>query len=758
MRGVQLIITAIFFFLSFNAPAQSFKDYYKRANRYYRMGDYHRAAVNYQKAIRKKPGNATATYRLGLAYLAGADKKKALRYIEKVYKLNPKVDKDVEYYLGMAYQYHHRFEEAKAAFERLKKRNKKRISVAEFKIKQCDFSDSLIRNPLNADVVSVGKNINSRFNDYTPLIFNNGKSMILTSNRPGSTGGLKLDDGTYYEDIYVSHLVQGIWSKPEKIGGGVNIRFHDAAASISPDGKTLFLYYEKGGGDIYMSKYESGEWTKPVPLNENINTYFWETAASITADGKKLYFTSNRAGGYGDLDIYVSELDANGEWGPAVNLGPVINTAEGEDSPYIHPDGKTLYFGSTGHMGMGSNDIFYSDMKNGKFQKPVNMGYPINTVFNDNYYVITPDRKRAYYASMRPGGEGNADIYSIDMELARRPKDGLKKPEVVIAKNDIDEIDEEPDEIDEVEEVADNLSEPDRSEPDEIDEPEDDIDDVLTNIRPEVREEEPISEIDEVEPAIAEVVVPQTEPEIEPEPVREERQEASVKYFDEELVQMQKDLKVVTILKGKVIDAETAKPLQARLRLFNNETNTMIAELISDPNTGDFELIIPNGGNYGVSTSKIGYLFNSINFDLPAFNEYQEIDTHIILQKAEVGSKVVLKNIFFDTGKSDLRTESLSELDEIKELLSDNDQLQVQINGHTDNTGNAVYNKVLSKKRAQAVVDYLIANGVTAGRLSAKGFGEERPLVSNDDEMEGREINRRTEIEITGVGEVLQSN
>lgn len=172
----------------------------------------------------------------------------------------------------------------------------------------------------------------------------------------------------------------------------------------------------------------------------------------------------------------------------------------------------------------------------------------------------------------------------------------------------------------------------------------------------------------------------------------------------------------------------------------------------SNAETGEFELIIPNGGNYGVSTAKTGYLFNSINFNLPAFSDYQEVDTHIILQKAEIGSKIVLKNIFFDIGKSDLRTESLGELARIRELLEGGSDLKVQINGHTDNVGNAVYNKVLSKKRAQSVVDYLVQHGIAQERLAAKGFGEERPLVSNDDEVDGREINRRTEIEIIGVG------
>ena len=158
--------------------------------------------------------------------------------------------------------------------------------------------------------------------------------------------------------------------------------------------------------------------------------------------------------------------------------------------------------------------------------------------------------------------------------------------------------------------------------------------------------------------------------------------------------------------------------------------------------------MIPHGVNYGVATQKAGYLFNSINFNVPQFAEYQEIDTHIIMVKAEIGSKVVLRNVFFDTGKSDLKKESIAEVENIRDLLSRDGHLRVQINGHTDNLGNVNYNKALSLKRASAVVNYLVQNGIAANRLSAKGYGSERPIVSNDDEEGGREINRRTEIEI----------
>lgn len=233
-----------------------------------------------------------------------------------------------------------------------------------------------------------------------------------------------------------------------------------------------------------------------------------------------------------------------------------------------------------------------------------------------------------------------------------------------------------------------------------------------------------------------------------PKPVEEKPKEPEQEAFVDPIIQLHKDLEIVTVLKGKVIDEHSAQPLAATISLVNNETNKVITRIHSDPVTGNFELHIPHGGNYGVATERTGYLFNSINFNLPSFAEYQEIDTHIIMVKAEVGSKVVLKNVFFDTGKADLKQESIAEVENIIELLEKNPHLHVQINGHTDNTGNAAANKALSLRRATAVVDYLRQHGVDASRLSAKGFGSERPIVSNDDELGGREINRRTEIEI----------
>jgi len=642
--------------------AQSVKDLMAEGDRWYDKKQYRKAIDIYLSALNINPDDAVLNFKTGLSYLDSETKSKAAKYISKAYRLNPKINDEIDYHLGVAFQHTNDFHKAIEHFEEFKKKRRKLAGIADKKIAECRIADSLANFELNVIIENAGSSVNTYFHDYSPIISADGNTLIFTSNR--TENPMEGQDEIYYEDIYICTRTNSGWSAPKKISSKINHEYNDAAASLSPDGKTLFLYYEEGAGDIYMSQLKEGDWTEPIALNKNINTsLYWETSASITADGKKLFFASNRPGGFGELDLYVSELDAKGNWGKAANLGPVINTPEHEDAPFIHADGVTLYYSSDGHPALGNSDIFVSELKYGKWQKPQNLGWPINTWEYDGFFTISADKKKGFYSTLKEGGYGEADIYSITfLEPKFKPK---PKPVEV------------------------------------------------------VQEKRPVPKnTDFVDPTIAQ----------------------------------SREKKVVTILKGKVIDENTAEPLSAVISLVDNKTNKVLSKTTVDSLTGDFELVIPHGGNYGVTTEKTGYLFNSINFDLPKFAEYQEIDTHIIMVKAEVGSKSILKNIFFDVGKSDLKQESISEVEKIHELLLNNPDLKVQINGHTDNTGNAATNKALSLKRATAVVDYLVAHGVSAARLTAKGYGSERPIVSNDDEESGREINRRTEIEITQAG------
>ncbi|GCC50276.1 tetratricopeptide repeat protein [Chryseotalea sanaruensis] len=649
--------------ITHNLDAQSVKELIGTADQLYGKKNYSAALITYLKAYEVNPDDASLNFKIGLTYLYSDTKSKAALYIDKAYRLNPGVHQDIDYHLGVAFRNTNEFKKAIRHFDDFKRKNKKLASIADEKIAECMMADSLAQNELNVVIENVGDIINTKFSEYSPIVSADGNTMIFTSNR--SDNEARVRAGMNFEDIYITTRSGNSWSTPKKISENINTdKYNEAAASLSPDGKTLFLYSEEGAGDIHVSKLVGDTWSKPVPLNRNINTgMFWETSATLSHDGQKLYFTSNRDGGYGELDIYVSLLDGKGEWGKAVNVGPTINTSEDEDSPFIHTDGVTLYFSSNGHRKLGNSDIFFSELRGNKWTKPENIGYPINSWEYDGFFSISTDKKKAYYSTVREGGKGETDIYSITfLEPKYKPK---PTPVVVVA-------------------------------------------------APPVRKNDD---------------------------------------FVAAFIQEQKNKKVVTILKGKVIDELTADPLSATISLVDNQTNTVVAKISTEEGSGDFELIIPHGGNYGVTTEKAGYLFNSINFSLPAFAEYQEIDTHIIMVKAEIGSKVVLKNIFFDPRKTELKTESVAEVEKIKELLMGNPVLRVQINGHTDNSelstsGNASSYKELSLKRASAVITYLTSQGVEHSRLSAKGFGLERPIVSNDDEESGREINRRTEIEI----------
>ncbi len=179
---------------------------------------------------------------------------------------------------------------------------------------------------------------------------------------------------------------------------------------------------------------------------------------------------------------------------------------------------------------------------------------------------------------------------------------------------------------------------------------------------------------------------------------------------------LQKNLGLASKLTGKVLDARKANPLKAQITLIDNKTNKVMERVYSNDSTGEFKIIIPHGGNYGIHTSVNGYLFNSMNFEVPMYSDFHEIETAILMQKAIVGSKAIMKNIFFDIGKSVLRSESVSELEQILNLLENNPGIKPQINGHTDNSWpSSQTNKVLSSKRAETVMDFLVARGIDPG-------------------------------------------
>ncbi|NJO00444.1 MAG: OmpA family protein [Bacteroidia bacterium] len=264
--------------------------------------------------------------------------------------------------------------------------------------------------------------------------------MVFTSRRENTTGGkVDFSDNIFFEDIYISTYDNGQWSSPQNLP--INRKYHDAGAAVSSDGRELYLYHDdkKTKGDLYVSTYNPADdsWTKPKKLNDNVNSKYQETSLSLSADGTTIYFASDRPGGLGGLDIYMSKKDANGEWGPAANLGKPINTEYDDDAPFLTFDSKTFYFSSRGHNSMGGYDVFKSEsVGTDQWGEPVNMGYPINGPDDDAHLVLTYDNKKGYYVSDAPDGYGYEDIYTLSAPketLVRLDKKGLTITEPQLA-------------------------------------------------------------------------------------------------------------------------------------------------------------------------------------------------------------------------------------------------------------------------------------------------------------------------------------
>jgi len=286
--------------------------------------------------------------------------------------------------------------------------------------------------------------VNTKKSEYFPVLSIDGSLMYFTF-AEGKKGG---------EDIYYSQLIGDTWIKPKNLGAPFSTNENDAINSVSADGNTMVLFgsykgFIGGGDNFYVEKTSTG-WSAIKPFPKPINSQYWECDGFLTADGKAFFFTSDRPGGVGEFvkggqfyhgeyegntDIYVSVRNDSG-WGKPVNLGSMVNTPYAERSPFLHPDGKTLYFSSDGHYGLGSLDVFktvrLSDTSWMEWSEPVNLGKEINTPGYDVAYKISTDGKFAYFSSDREGGKGGYDIYRVSL-----PKEAMPEKNVLTIKGKV---------------------------------------------------------------------------------------------------------------------------------------------------------------------------------------------------------------------------------------------------------------------------------------------------------------------------------
>lgn len=384
----------------------------------------------------ENPNNANLNYKIGYCYLQTANSKlEALQYLEaacekrfsKSYDpydaLEKRAPVQALFYLGRAQALNLKIDDAIATFQKLQKQlGKKHLMYidATHELEMCQEAKSQIANPKNYKITNVGPTLNSSSNEYSPVLSLDESTMFFTSPRvrPDSSNSKIIDFVTmqYKDDIYATFKnEEGVWMEPELLN--LNTDAHDAAISVAPDGQALFIYRDNFGDGQLLESTQIGEtWSEPALLGSDINTAAWETHATVSADGNTLLFVSDRTGGVGNRDIYRCVKLPNGEWSRALNIGTQVNTIYDEDAPFLTADGKTLYFASRGHNTMGGFDIFFAKLgQDGEWGAPVTLGYPVNTVDDDVFFVPMADGRRAYYSSSKDGGYGLKDIYLVDM-------------------------------------------------------------------------------------------------------------------------------------------------------------------------------------------------------------------------------------------------------------------------------------------------------------------------------------------------------
>jgi outer membrane protein OmpA-like peptidoglycan-associated protein/tetratricopeptide (TPR) repeat protein len=340
---------------------------------------------------------------------------------EAAFSIDPEYAK--EYYLPYAINLtgSGNFEKALEAIEIFLKQpdlNEKSSKAGEYRKKNILFAIEYKKSNPDSDVLNVqnaGDLINSAVSEYFPSITIDGKQMIFTRRV-----------NNINEDFYMSDKSAGEWSNASPLAGQINTPQNEGGQQISQDGKWLVyagcnFTDSYGGCDIYISYLSGGSWGLRENIGNAINSEFWESTPCFSPDKNDIYFSSNRPGGLGGSDIYVSHRMANGKWSKAENLGPTINTAGDESFPFMHADNETLYFTSNGLDGYGGTDIFLTKKSLSGFSKPMNIGYPINTINNEGSMVVTSDGKKAFYASDRSDSKGGLDIYSFDLREAIRP-------------------------------------------------------------------------------------------------------------------------------------------------------------------------------------------------------------------------------------------------------------------------------------------------------------------------------------------------
>ena len=708
-------------FIGLSSIAQSFKSLYYESLNYLEVYDYESALPVLEKMYQLHPDNANTCFTIGNCLMNIPHREKeAIPYYEKAmesltvsYRManhkEKKAPLDVIELLGNAYHMNYEFEKAIEKFEFfgnfILENNWEDKNINSRKIRQSKYALELIQNPVKISVNALD-NLNTQHPEYRPLINAEENIIYFTSRRPGGSSEVKDDQDNYYEDIYYSEKIKNKWTKPSLALGELNIEKSSSALYLSADGEYMFTSMVNTdsklgpvGRGIFESFHNGYNWSKPKLLENNVNSKYWETTANLDLYHNILLFVSDREGGYGGRDIWMVKKLPNGNWTKPQNLGEPINTEYDEESPYLHPDGKTLYFSSVGHRSMGGFDIFKSTLnKDLTWSAPVNIGYPINTVSDDLFFTPTVSGNNALFSSYRDEGKGNYDIY--ELSLLNEEESHLSVYKGVVECQD---------------------------------------EAIIKDLTISVINEKSFSNYDNYHPndSTGHFVF-----------VLQSGHNYNIEFKIDELIAydtirvpenekgIQEYTKIVKISEKEII-------IKDGVEVGNEIVDNEYLSNLSENNQSTLQGFEPQ------KTSNIETGFkNSVSYDdNKPLNETKEaIDTvekHILFYD----------NIYFKSESSDITNHEKVKLDKLIKELNNNPSWTINSIGHTDSKGSVRYNQILSTLRSESVKTYICNRGISYKRVHTIGKGETLPIAENvaadgSDNPTGSAANRRVEIQI----------
>lgn len=730
------------------------------------------------------------------------------------------IDTELYYLLADAYHFNYDFDSAIKYYNRYKKsllkNDQELLQEINRKINRSMYANQLFSSPKNYVKINLGGNINSDKGDYAPIISADESTLMFTSRRIGGVNNQLTDDGDPYEDIYVSEKESNyIWGKAILMNNEINTQKHDATAAITADGQKLFIYRSgenrKSGtlsqsyligssGTIYQSYLNGSIWESPTPLGSNINSKDWVTSVSISSDEQTLYIVSNKKGGFGGKDIYVSHKTNDGTWGVAKNLGSDVNTEYDEESPFIHPDSKTLFFSSKGHKVMGGYDVFKTVFDGTSWSTPENLGYPLNTVGNDLHFVLSANGKNGYYASVSKEGYGKEDIYQVIMPNANIPltmirgtilcADSLKPLDVIISVKDV-----------ETNQFIKHVYRPNPQTGKYL------------IILPPGKNYDMIITTKGYIPYKMNVYIP------EQKEFYELYQTIYIKAIDPFNKKLGQGISIDNSFintTGVIVDFEEQKRLELLRQAHLQQLLNDIINKFDSLSLNNFTDIVDSDYDETYNTLNVNQTFSSLldlvnqvieNTDSTAIKHIDNIiergfytyaerniyyyggstpninDTIVVTtndfklvqpiaysdtiakaqdnslfavgeknqklspEKIENISEVWNDTLYFDYNKSKIKDNDVEIINRLILIYKNYSNLKFTIIGHADNIGSNQYNNTLSKNRAKEIEHYLIKKGVVPGKIDTQWKGKSMPIELNETEK-GRAKNRRVVIQL----------